>query len=320
MKSPDDTTTAPPARGRPQEGSEMKRNEMIRIPLVLAILALLAAAPALAEEKVDLKGEAASDGTVHIENIAGSIVVKGWDRDEIAVTGTLGDDVERLDFETGRKSRVKVVYPKKSKNIREGADLEIMVPAGSDLEIECISADISVTGVRGEIEASAISGGVTIEGECEELEAESISGDVLVVGGAPEMQVGSISGSVEARGGRAEVEAETVSGGIELEFDEFLNLTVESVAGDATVRGALHEDASVEIELHSGDLVLVVPADVSADFGIETFSGDVDDAFGHEATKVSKYAPGKELEFTTGGGDARVRISTFSGKVTIKKM
>lgn len=297
----------------------MKRNAMIRIPFALAILLAVTAAPVVAAEEVDLKGEAAADGTVLIENIAGSIVVKGWDRDEITVTGTLGDDVERLDFDTGRKSRIKVVYPRKSKNIREGADLEIMVPAGSSLEIECISADIMITDVRGEIEASAISGEVKIEGECEELEAESISGDVEVIGGAPEMQLGSISGSVKAQGGRAEVEAETVSGDIDLDFDVFENLSVGSVAGSATVRGALHEDASVDIELHSGNLILVLPADVSADFGIETFSGDIEDAWGNQAQKVSKYAPGKELEFSTGAGEARVRISTFSGNVTIRK-
>jgi len=329
LAAKDDRDTAP--EGGHRKVKVMKHNEMIRnrrpVGAILAVLAILgssalagmlAPAPALAEN-VDLRGEAAKDGVVVIENIAGSITVTGWDKGEITVTGTTGKDVERIDFETGRKSRIKVVYPKKSKNIKEGANLEIHVPKGSRLEIECISADISVEGVKGEIEASSISGDVTITGECKEIDAESISGDVVVDGGAPETNLDCVSGSLKARGGSAEVDAETVSGDIELDFEEYTGLSVGSVAGSAVVKGALDKDASVEIEMHSGDVTLILPGNVSADFEIETFSGDIKDAFGHEAHKTSKYAPGKELDFETGGGSARVRISTFSGDVIIKK-
>jgi len=91
------------------------------------------------------------------------------------------------------------------------------------------------------------------------------------------------------------------------------------VAGDAAIKGGLTGDAYFSFDLHSGHLTLTVPADVSADFEIETFSGEIDNAFGQKSRKTSKYAPGRELEFTTGGGDARVRINTFSGDVVIKK-
>lgn len=296
----------------------MKSNKILGAVTAIVMTAILAAGPLMAEE-VDLSGKADADGTVKIENIAGSIEVIGWNKDEITVTGTLGEDVEDLKFKTGSKSLIEVVYPRKSKNISEGADLVIHVPAGSNLDIECISASITVSGMTGEVEAESISGRVAITGDCREIDAESISGDVVVESSASEISVGSISGSVTARGGVAEVEAETVSGGIELVFDRYLNLSVESVAGSATVKGDFDGDASIDIELHSGDVTLIVPADVSADFEIETFSGDIDDAFGNKAQKTSKYTPGKEMEFTTGGGDARVSIATFSGDVEIIK-
>jgi DUF4097 and DUF4098 domain-containing protein YvlB len=296
----------------------MKSNKIHWALTAVLVTAALAAGPLMAEE-VDLSGEASADGVVMIENIAGSIEVIGWDRNEVTVTGTLGDDVEDLKFKTGSKTRIEVVYPKKSKNIDEGADLVIHVPAGSDLEIECISASITVREMTGEIEAQSISGAVTVNCDCQEVEAQSISGKVIVEGGSTEVSVGSISGMVEASGGTAEVQAETVSGDIDLVFDKYLNLSVESVAGSADVKGDFDGDASIDIELHSGDLTLVVPANVSADFEIETFSGDIEDAFGNKAHKVSKYTPGKELEFSTGGGDARVSIATFSGDVKIVK-
>lgn len=303
----------------------MLRNKGRRLgftALLTGLLVLTLAAPAaLADTDVNESGPAAADGIVMIENISGSIVVIGWDKAEISMTGTLTGDVKEVEFKTGKKkSRIKVIYPKNRKNIKGGADLVIKVPRNSRLEVECISAPIEISEVTGMVDASSISGDVTVTGECEALEAESISGDVYVKGGGREVEIASISGKVKASGKSSEVDAQTVSGSIDLDFDTFLNLNVESVAGGATVKGDLDEGGSFSFDLHSGDLYLTVPGGVSADFEIETFSGDIDNGFGQKSRKTSKYAPGRELEFTTGGGDARVRINTFSGDVVIKKM
>ncbi len=289
--------------------------------LLTGLLVMTLAAPAaLADREVKESGPASATGTIMIENISGSIVVVGWDKAEISVEGTLTGDIEELKFKTGKKkSRIEVVYPRGKKNIKGEANLVIKVPRACRLEVECISAFIEVSKVTGLVDVSSISGDVTVTGECEEIEAESISGDLFIEGGAPEIEISSISGKVKANGKVSEVDAQTVSGSIDLDFEKFLSLNVESVAGDATVKGDLDDDGSFSLDLHSGDLTLIVPADVSADFEIETFSGEIDNAFGQKSRKTSKYSPGRELEFTTGGGEARVRINTFSGDVVIRK-
>jgi len=288
---------------------------------VLAALALVASAPAAAASRdVDQTVKAARDGRVSVENIAGSIRVEGWDKGEVQVTGTLGDDVEDLQIkDEGSRTRIKVVYPKKKHSINEGADLVIKVPRGSSVEVECVSAPVSVDGVEGDLDLSSISGDVTAAGKCRSVEAETISGDLKVDCDAPKITVHSISGRVTAFGGKAAVEAQSVSGDIELEFDTFQELTVESVSGDADVEGALDPDGTFKFDLHGGDVSLTVPADVSADFRAETFSGDIVNDFGAKSDRTSKFTPGSSLEFETGGGGARVRINTFSGDVAIRK-
>jgi DUF4097 and DUF4098 domain-containing protein YvlB len=284
------------------------------------LMVALAASAAPVVRDVDESGPAAAEGTVLIENISGSVVIVGWDRNEIKVTGTLSGDIEDLEFETGKKkSRIKVVYPKNKKNIKGEADLVINVPAACRLEVECISAYIEISEVTGLVDASSISGDVTVTGDCQSVEAESISGDVHIIGDTPRIEIGSISGKVKASGSRSEVDAQTVSGSIDLAFDTFLSLNVESVAGSAAVKGDLDGSGTFSMDLHSGDLTLMVPGNISADFEVETFSGEIDNAFGQKSRKTSKYAPGRELEFTVGGGDARVRINTFSGDVVIQK-
>jgi len=225
----------------------MIRNREYKLGFMALLAGLLVVALVVpvtaADREVKESAPASATGTVMIENISGSIVVIGWDKAEISIEGTLSGDIEEIKFKTGKKkTRIEVVYPKNQKHIEGEANLVINIPRGSELEVECISAFIEVSKVTGLVDVSSISGDVTVTGECESIEAESISGDIFIEGGAPEIEIGSISGKVKARGTVSEVEAETVSGSIDLAFEKFLGLNVESVAGDATVKGDLSGD------------------------------------------------------------------------------
>lgn len=303
---------------------ERKRNHITAGAWILtagiALLALAAPAVQAGEREYDESRAAKLDGVVYIENVAGEITVEGWDQPLVHVTGILGEEVEEVEFKvSGKKTRIEVEYPRRVKTMDRGAELLVRVPKGSRVEVECVSAPITVSGVGGRIFASSISGDVEIDGGSDEVEAKTISGNVEVASPADEINVGSISGRVLARGEVAEVRASVVNGRIVLEFERFLDLSVEAVNGSARVEGDLDEDADCSFDVHSGDVVLVVPADVGADFSIDTFNGDIDTDFGEKPRRTSKYAPGKELEFSVGGGGARVRINTFSGSVEIRK-
>ena len=285
-----------------------------------ALLALAATVALAGNRQVDERAAADAEGTVLIESIAGSVVVEGWEREEVQVTGTLGDEVEKLKFKAGgSKTRIEVKYPRNTRNMSDDTHLVIKVPVGSRVEVECISAHITVTGVAGSVYASSISGDVEVSGDSPIVAAETISGDVIVDGPARQIAVESISGTIRAKGGEAEVEAAVVSGKINLEFERFLGLEMEAVSGTLSATGDLAPGAEIEIEVHSGEVTFTVPASVSADWRIDTFSGGIDNAFGQKSRKTSEYTPGRELEFTTGDGDARVRINTFSGSVVIRK-
>ena len=63
-----------------------------------------------------------------ISNVSGTVDVRGWDRNEVQVTGHLGEDVERVDVETsGGRTVIKVVLPRGSSHDGD-ATLEIQVP------------------------------------------------------------------------------------------------------------------------------------------------------------------------------------------------
>src|SRR3546814_7882931 len=67
--------------------------------LLLAALAACVASPGWAGEQTGINETRplAATGKLVVNNMAGTITVRGWDRNEVAITGTLGEDVEKLD-------------------------------------------------------------------------------------------------------------------------------------------------------------------------------------------------------------------------------
>ncbi|MCP4293394.1 MAG: DUF4097 domain-containing protein [bacterium] len=296
----------------------MKKNALI-IPALLAFFWLFAGQTVLAEEKVNKSASVSSDGLVFVENIAGSITIVGWDKNEVEVKGTLGDDVEGLKFKAGKsKTTIEVKYPRKIKSINEGADLIIKVPYGCKLDVECISASVDVDDLKGSLELETISGDIDVDGWSRKLEANSISGKITINGGADQIELESISGFIKAAGKEADIEVESVAGGVELKYETFLNLKAESVSGSLFIDGDLHPKGEFNCDVVSGNLEFMVPQDVDASFEVNTFSGDIKNDFGQKPRKTSKFAPGRELEFTNGKGRAQVELNSFSGNVAIR--
>ena len=86
-------------------------------------------------------------GRVEIDNLKGRVEVRAWDRQEVRITGSLGDGVEKLIIDGDRDElRIEVKLSERSNNT-EPTMLVVQVPLQAELEIETVSADIEVHGV-----------------------------------------------------------------------------------------------------------------------------------------------------------------------------
>ncbi len=251
--------------------------------LATVVLVLAAAAGfALAQETIDRRVPASSDGVVSIENVAGSVSVTGWDRDEVEVTGTLGRGTRELKFEnSGNETTIRVVLPEHANNV-DRSDLRIRVPRGSRLEIEVVSADVTLSDLSGALDVSSVSGDVEVTGDVRNAEISTVSATI----------------SFRTDGLLENGEFNTVSGKID-------------VTADLDARGRF------KFETVSGPIDLRVPRNVSASFDVSSFSGSIKNDFGPEPVKRDKYLPSKDLKFSTGGGGARVSVQTLSGPVRL---
>lgn len=289
----------------------------------IAVAGFVLASCAAAEQAVDRRVPADAQGEVEVSSVAGSVSVSGWDRNEVQVRGTLGDDVEQLELESEPKRTLINVVPKESSGWRRhgdaDAELSIRIPTGSRLSINTVSAEISVTRVNGEQRLQSVSGDISSELASEEVEAKTVSGNVVLRGdGKPAVvTVTTTSGDAQVRHAAGEIVARSVSGDLELELDQITRARAHTTSGDLELQGRLARDARVDAETISGEVILDLKGPVNAEFELESFSGDIDNCFGPKPQSKSEHGPGSELRFKEGDGSARVRLRSLSGDINL---
>jgi DUF4097 and DUF4098 domain-containing protein YvlB len=286
--------------------------------------AILAAAvpPAIAEQQINKRVNVAPDATVEVSNVQGSVTITTWDRNEVELVADLENDRDELEFEaTERSVRIEVERPngKYGRDDEDDAYLTLRVPSRARLIVDTVSAEIGVTGARGEQNLESVSGEVRTQAFDAPVRATSVSGEVTVTGngGKAAVTTENVSGTSTVTGVRGNYHGEVVSGEINAVIAAGQQLELSSVSGDINLQAELTPSARVEMGSVSGTITLKIKPPVNADFDVESFSGDITSCFGPKARDTSKYSPGSELNFTQGSGGARVEIETLSGEISL---
>ncbi len=257
-------------------------------------------------------------GEIEIVIVSGKLEVDGWDRSEIEVSGTAGDNVERVDV-TGAGNHTSIHVVSRSSHAwgsDDEAHLVVHVPAKSAVTVALVSTDFKTTGVSGDLKLQSVSGNLSGDAGGD-IRATTVSGDVrLTARAAKAIEIKTISGDMQIAGGGGEVDISTVSGKASVELADVRRGRFKSVSGDMKATLALAPDGQIEGESVSGDLSLTFAAAPAAEFDVQSFSGDIKNCFGPKPAE-SRYGPGSRLQFTNEDGHARVRINTKSGDVRL---
>lgn len=290
---------------------------------VLSLIALLPLAlswhAATAGEPIHESAEVHPQGEVEVSNVAGRIDVEAWEQDRVEVTGTLDRSAEGLEFTTqGRHTLVRVKHPSGTRHIGP-TELRIRMPVESRLVIASVAADVHVRDLRGAQKINSVSGDVETVMFSEDVQIKTVSGDIKLAGtGSPGLlTLTTVSGDADILGVAGELVLQTVSGDLVVESDQLERSRIRTTNGSATLRSSLAREARIEMEAVNGELSLLLKGEPDAEFTLETFNGRIDNAFGPEPTRTSRYAPGMELRFTAGEGSARVNMETLNGAIIL---
>ena len=291
-------------------------------------MAIVAASLALAGEAAhagNFQQQVAADprGEVDVSNIAGSIVITGWDQPKVSVTADV-DDGQRVQVKGGHGRTIVCVTYGESRDCNgpggfsEGGSvrLEVHVPRASELDVSAVSADIKSHDVTGSQHLHSVSGDINADLGSGDDEVNSVSGTITLHGTGQEgtLHVGNVSGDVTVTNAAGELEARTVNGTLRAELAPARHARLNTTSGDIELKARLEGNGSIETETVSGDAKLEVAAPGGYSYEAKTFSGDIDNCFGQHADE-SRYGPGSRLNGTRGGGAGHVRMQSLSGGI-----
>jgi hypothetical protein len=230
-----------------------------RAVALVAMPILLAAAPSLASAQQVTRGHpAAADAAIRLYMPAGVLRVEVWDRDSIALRGTLGANASL--FGGGAREALKLGV--EARSATDGtlptADLIVSVPRRARLWVKMIDGTLEVSGLRNELEAYTVRGRVTVYDLAGVVSIESIDAPI---------DARLVRGDLRVRGGRGAVVLEqlsatlsisTVSGAVTLRRSS-ADGRIETIGGAITVDG-VRKDGRLELQSHSGTVRLAVDA------------------------------------------------------------
>jgi DUF4097 and DUF4098 domain-containing protein YvlB len=291
-----------------------------------ALLLLLAwSGAAQASSPISETRSVNADARIDISNIKGDVTVSGWDKNEVSITGTLGDGAKKLAIDgSGSSLTIKVEPPDKQGWFNWGSEsrmgntsLDLKVPRNAEMKIEVVSAEVALSGVAGRsLNVNGVSGKLRLDSDAKEVDVDSVSGNIELTGKAERGHLETVSGNVRARGLGGQIKFETVSGDIDAENGDYREINAGTVSGDINLRGKPTKDARIEVETMSGDVHLYLPADITSRIHATTFSGSIRSDFGK--VKEEEHGPGSSLDATL-GNDGRVNLQTFSGDIEVRR-
>ena len=292
------------------------------LPLSLC-LALLAGAAA-AQTQVERRRPAPANGEVSVDNDFGSVTVRGWERGDVLVRGTLAAGAEGLSFDGDREGTwISVDVPEEwmhasGEEPAFRSTLEVFVPAGSRVSVSTVNAEAVVTAVTGTVDVSTVNGAARVDSPASAVEVETMTGTVAVRTSAAEVTVGSISGAVTVEGATGSVQVETVSGAVAVSGTRLSSVHVETTAGEVGLSGTFAPAGEVEIESFSSPVRLSLPAGLRASFDLRTFGGQIRShvCAGTPLTR-ERFEPFRQLRCSTGSEELEISVTTHDGDITI---
>ncbi|SEP11184.1 Putative adhesin [Luteibacter sp. UNC138MFCol5.1] len=290
-------------------------------PLLLA----LSIGQAFASTPINLSKDIRPNAKVSIENVKGEVTVTAWDKNQIQVSGTLGDGARPLQIE-GDDREVEVHVggdEKKGHWFSWGNDsrmqptiLNVRVPKSVEVSINVVSAPVSIDGLDGgKVDVDSVSGRIRANLRSPEVSMQTVSGTIDLAGRAGRADLQTVSGDITAPNVADKIDAQTVSGRMTIGGGPWKDANFSTVSGDTQIAGGPTREGKLDVDSMSGDVQLQLPADTSARVEASTFSGDLRSDWGD----VSRGdGPGKDLKTTIGGGSANIHVESFSGDVRIR--
>lgn len=202
------------------------------------------------------------NGKLIVEGTAGSIHIHRGSDDQIRVAATryaygMGTDLNGMQLRSDQAGNTVTLHADEGWEAfgNRGIDMDITVPATTDLVVQDVSGSVHVESVNGNFRVNTVSG---------------------------EVQVQNMSGTLNAS---------TVSGSVELEHDQLQGpASLSTISGSVHFSGSLASGSSYSIDTVSGSIDMALPTNAAFQLSTRTTSGSVHNSFDSDTVGSAPYA------------------------------
>jgi len=187
-------------------------------------------------------------------------------------------------------------------------EYEVFLPAKVGITVRANNGPIRVKGLR--------SSEITLEGESAPVEVHEVDS------GGQHLHVRTVSGTISLGNvSSAHMEIRSMSGDVALENVSGPKVQVTTTQGDIRYDGQFGSNGEYSLISHSGNIDVALPEGASVDMMAESVEGSADNDFPLQRKSHSSFLPHKGRSFsgTSHSGSSSVQLSSFSGKIRVKK-
>ncbi len=292
-----------------------------------ALLVIPSVLFAESEEKIEKVHPLSRDGKVYLENEAGDITVKSWQKAEIKILARkVARDKELLDNATVEINQADgniriITRHKNSLDFSQSTDVivyyDLFVPDKAQLRVKSISGMVQTWEIGGRTDIETVTGKITVVKNGQRVKCKTISGEIYLEEITGNVALESTSGKIIVDDLRGSIEATNVSGDISVKGSFFADeITMETIKGNMEVQGELSPGGIYEFNTISGRIELVLPPASEFELRSNTINGNIQSDF--ELSDYAVYTRNK-LQGVVGKGGSSLRMSSVSGDILIDK-
>lgn len=250
-----------------------------------------------------------------LENFAGEVVVRAWDKDAVRVDAR---HMRNVKITVNRKpDGLLEVEASGDRAVSGSVDYELSVPAWMPVSLSGMYLTALVEGVRADITVETVHGDVTVRGGDGSISLKSIEGHITLSGAKGRIQLHSTEGDVSVEDSSGEVAAETIEGTVTLTRLSAKVVDASTLDGTVVYDGAIAAQGQYQFATHDGSVILRIPETTNATVTVRTYEGSVNSSFSVQPS--GDYKRGRRVSFTLGKGGAEIDIEAFDGQIRLLK-
>jgi DUF4097 and DUF4098 domain-containing protein YvlB len=301
--------------------------------LAIIALAMALATPAAAQTTPPPSARPKTDQTVPVQkgmrlsvnNFAGSIMVRTWEKDAV-----------RVEAEHSSRDRITIrptdavlrVGTSSERGPSRTVDFTLTVPRWLPVALNGTYVDIDLQGMEGEVSAETVGGDVRLKGGAGTVTLKSVEGIIEVDGSKGRITLNTVNEGVFVRDAAGEISAETVNGDLSLERIDSSLVDVATVNGDVIYDGTVRDGGTYRFATHNGDVEMRVPDQINASVFVRTYRGDFNSHFDVRVPEAAaddrddgrrRERRNRRFTFTLGSGAARLELESFGGDISLLK-